>query len=61
MWLKFGSLKTSILEVNGSNMHTVQTFQDFQITSQLFWMVLVLISHMVPCSKGDRCILWKQC
>lgn len=41
MWLKLGYFKTSILEVNGSNMHVFQMLQDFQITSQLFWMLLV--------------------
>lgn len=41
MWLTFGSLKTSILEVNGNNMHMFQMFQDFQITSQLFGVLLL--------------------
>lgn len=41
MCLMFGSLKTHILEVNGSNTHVFQMFQDFRITSQLFGMLLV--------------------
>lgn len=36
MWLKFGSLKTRILEVNRGNMHLLHMFQDIQITRQLF-------------------------
>lgn len=59
----FGSLKTHILEVNGSNTHIFQMFQDFRITRQLFGMLLVPTSPAmkVPCSKGDCSIVWKQC